>query len=237
MKRIISLLCVLALLLSMPVYAAGTPVIAADAVTADAGASIDVPIRITGNTGILAAKITVQYDENLVLTGVKNGAAFSGLTMTEPGNLTNNPVNIVWDGIDGAAADDGVIATLTFKAPEKAGTYAISLSYRASDIIDNDMNRVALTMNAGSITVSGTCKHTVVTDAAVAATCTKPGKTAGKHCSICNEVLQAQTEIPALGHTMSTACAPAAGRQTWIRSLRTRQSLPCRRRPAGPVRA
>ena len=42
--------------------------------------------------------------------------------------------------------------------------------------------------------------HTVVTDAAVDATCTEPGKTAGSHCSVCNTVLVAQEEIPALGH-------------------------------------
>ncbi len=45
------------------------------------------------------------------------------------------------------------------------------------------------------------CDHTIVTDAAVAATCTTPGKTAGTHCSKCNVVLTAQTEIPATGHS------------------------------------
>ena len=43
--------------------------------------------------------------------------------------------------------------------------------------------------------------HTEVVDAAVEPTCTVPGKTEGKHCSVCNEVLAAQTEIPAKGHT------------------------------------
>ena len=43
--------------------------------------------------------------------------------------------------------------------------------------------------------------HTEVEDAAVAATCTTAGKTAGSHCSVCNAVIKAQEEIPATGHS------------------------------------
>ena len=42
--------------------------------------------------------------------------------------------------------------------------------------------------------------HTEVVDAAIAATCTEPGKTEGKHCSTCNAVIVEQTEVAALGH-------------------------------------
>lgn len=49
--------------------------------------------------------------------------------------------------------------------------------------------------------------HTVVTDAAVAPTCTDKGKTEGKHCSYCNAVIAEQQEVAALGHNfVSGAC-------------------------------
>ena len=52
--------------------------------------------------------------------------------------------------------------------------------------------------------------HTVVEDAAKEPTCTETGLTAGKHCSVCNEVLEAQTVVPAKGHSMTKTEAKAA---------------------------
>lgn len=42
--------------------------------------------------------------------------------------------------------------------------------------------------------------HAVITDHAVAPTCTEKGLTEGSHCATCNEVIVAQEEIPALTH-------------------------------------
>lgn len=60
-----------------------------------------------------------------------------------------------------------------------------------------------------------TGNHTEVIDAAKAATCIETGLTEGKHCSVCNEVLVAQEEIPVTGHnyieTVTDATCTANG--------------------------
>lgn len=48
---------------------------------------------------------------------------------------------------------------------------------------------------------SCSCRHEIVIDEAVPAGCLTSGLTEGQHCSKCGEVLQAQEEIPALGHS------------------------------------
>ena len=60
-----------------------------------------------------------------------------------------------------------------------------------------------------NVTVAKTA-HVEVTDKGTAATCTAPGTTDGKHCSVCNTVTVAQAPIAALGHTEVTDSAVAA---------------------------
>ena len=51
--------------------------------------------------------------------------------------------------------------------------------------------------------------HDMVTDTAVAPTCTETGLTAGAHCLRCNDATTAQTVVPATGHTWVDATTEA----------------------------
>ena len=53
------------------------------------------------------------------------------------------------------------------------------------------------------------CDHNIVTDAAVAPTCTATGLTAGSHCTKCGAVFEAQTVVPATGHSYTATSTPA----------------------------
>lgn len=78
---------------------------------------------------------------------------------------------------------------------ETAGSYDITATAKDGTNANYDVTFVT-----GKLTIED---HTAVVDKAVAATCTETGLTEGSHCSVCNEVLVAQTVVDALGHDWS----------------------------------
>ena len=66
-----------------------------------------------------------------------------------------------------------------------------------------DFQNPLYTVQTKTVTNIPVKPHTEVKDAAVAATCTTPGKTEGKHCSVCGKVLTAQQTVPAQGHKLT----------------------------------
>ncbi len=127
-------------------------IITVDKIKANSGGAIDVPLRISGNTGICGASLLVEYDQRLTLTKITEGGALTTLTMTKPGKLTMNPAKLVWDGTD-EDKTDGIIATLTFNVPDIKGTYNISLSYSDGDFVDGALRKLTPIIKNGYIKI------------------------------------------------------------------------------------
>ena len=110
--------------------------------------------------------------------------------------------------VDTVVTDEAVAATCT-KTGLTEGTHCSDCGMVL--IVQEEVSMIDHTFENGKCTVCGADDpdynpprpvhhHTVVVDAAVAATCTESGLTEGSHCSTCNAVLVAQEVIPALGH-------------------------------------
>lgn len=121
-------------------------------VKTEKNANVDVPIRISNNTGICGVTLMVSYDEKLELVNVSRGEALSTLEMTKPGNYQTNPVKILWDGME-ADNTNGEIVVLTFRTPNEEGVYPITVKYENGDIIDGQLTPVELDVTNGMITV------------------------------------------------------------------------------------
>ena len=153
--RITALLLCIIFLFSFSITGFGSanePALKVDKVSVTGGGSVSVPIRLTENTGICGATLSISYDSRLTLTNIEKGTALASLTMTKPGDFSANPVNIVWDGME-ADMTNGVIAILTFTAPNANGIYDISVSYEDGDILDGNIQPVNVQTIAGAIKV------------------------------------------------------------------------------------
>ncbi|MBQ1947436.1 MAG: hypothetical protein II359_02350, partial [Clostridia bacterium] len=130
------------------------PMISVGGGLAKPGASIRVPLMLSNNTGICGATFRIQYHAALSLSGIETGTALQSMTMTKPGDMSANPFNLVFDGLE-EDSTNGSIAVLIFAAPTTPGVYPVRISYTEGDVVDGNLNPVSLRMNSGSITVEG----------------------------------------------------------------------------------
>ena len=130
----------------------------------------------------------------------------------EPGEYR---VSIIGSGLYKGSVD------VLYKVIETEHIFGEWTTTKASTCTDDGMEeRVCSVCGEKETRTVHSMGHTVVTDRAVAATCTKDGKTEGSHCSVCGKVLETQKIVKATGHkfgswiTTKTATYTAAGIQT-----------------------
>ena len=168
-KRIVSLLLVLAFMLSVVpsfgITASATSeaasieseaMISVEEAWGNPGKTVDVDLIITDNPGILGATITITWDERLTLVADASGEAFDHMTYTSPSRYVASGTNFVWFGNEVDEAIDGTILTLTFQVSEIAqnnDVLPIRVTYTLGDVIDENDNDVVLNITDGSVRV------------------------------------------------------------------------------------
>ena len=203
--------------------------IAVENVDAVAGDEIVVPVTLIDNRGVWAVAVTVAYDnEALEFMGVENGL----FEVAKYNVTDKDGVITIYTNNAGASdvTENGAILNLKFKvAYTVAGEVALDVEKIADSTVNIAGDQVDFTMVDGVVNVTAhehtpsaeapTCTegvvctacgevlaeangHTEVADAAVDATCTNTGLTAGSHCEICGVTIVAQEIIPANGHSV-----------------------------------
>ena len=156
-KKIIALLCALSMLLStmIVVHASGIQLeVGNKSIIQGTGTeSVEVPLVLSNNPGILGMTLQVTYTEGLTLTNITLGDALSKLAYTPPGNYTDNPFTLLWDGLADVDSSNGTIATLTFDVPkDEIKTYSITVT--PNGVFDSNVTDIGLSVTNGAISVT-----------------------------------------------------------------------------------
>lgn len=163
MKRILSLLCITALMLQMilvvpGVSASGTADIVVSTVEAAAGQT-DVQVAVDlnsmgGSADIASLRLEVSYPAELTLTNVVRGDALPSLTITKVNAPYTSPLGIYWSGADGDTTT-GTLVILTFSVSKTAakGLKPVEVSLGARDAVNGDLEILTLTTESGGIDV------------------------------------------------------------------------------------
>ena len=198
-----------------------------------------VTLDANGGT-VTPATLSVVYDgkygdgyNNSLPSAKRDGYTFTGWYTAKIGGLKVEPSHLISKAYDHTiyACWTPNIYTVTLNGGGGTGTSLASYTYGVETELPTDwtkqcakfegwytaqtggerVTRISTTtLGDQSYYARWSDAHTAVADAAVPATCTATGLTAGKHCAVCNTVLVAQTTIPAKGHTevVDAAVAP-----------------------------
>lgn len=166
MKRVLSAITALVIILTASVFVSGASdaavitVSTAEALVGDTEISVEVRVTDIPSSGLSGVKVTLGFDPALTVVSVENGTA-PGQNMAGPIDAADGYIagrlSYAWVAGTESVNDDFTLCTVTFAIPEgaEAGTsWEIAVSADADDIFDIDLNNVPFAVQNGSISIS-----------------------------------------------------------------------------------
>ena len=155
MKKILTFIIIIAMTLSLgvPAFAAtpATVTVASPAAAVNPGSTVNVAVTIADNPGMDVMKLKFSYDTAaLTLKDIELGSVMTG-TFTK--NLDKAVALLEAAGTTNATGN-GTLVTLKFEVKSTATTGNYTIGFLVADAVNRNEERVALTTQAGTVSVA-----------------------------------------------------------------------------------
>ena len=155
MKKILTFIIIIAMTLSLgiPAFAAtpATVTVASPTTAVNPGDTVDVAVTIANNPGMDVMKLKFSYDTAaLTLKDIELGSVMGILTK----NL-DKAVALLEAAGTANATGNGTLVTLKFEVKSTAAAGNYTIGFLVADAVNRNEERVALTTQAGTVSVAG----------------------------------------------------------------------------------
>lgn len=163
MKKLAASLLALCLLFSpLSVYADGGVTLTLASVEGRVGDTVEIPLTLADNPGIVSAQIKLKFDETqLQLLSVTDGGIL-GKEVRHQKTLTS-PYVLSWENYVSKESftENGVLCTLSFRvlSGEEGQTLPVTMTVEDYGVMDMDLRDLPRKLTNGGVTVTGTAPN------------------------------------------------------------------------------
>lgn len=128
----------------------------AENISCASGQTVSIPVKISGNQGIMGYKLSFIYNETAMTPiSVTPVSGFPGILVDSIETSKTNSFDVFWSN-SSEISEDGVLFTIEFKISDNAaGNYSIGISYDSDNTFNENWEDVALICTDISLEVSG----------------------------------------------------------------------------------
>lgn len=156
MKRVLSLILAVSLVLSFPTFANQAPALTSVGTISEDGQTVTVVINISGSNAVCSCSLDLVYDPSLLTyQSITAGSAITDTLFVINENYDTNAIRIAWLSPTGFPSD-GEVATITFSTRPTEQEQISQLQLANAEAFDMSSSSVAISAGGTSVTLPAT---------------------------------------------------------------------------------